>query len=146
MKKKFGPLDVDYRVRAVAVCPEIQIGDYHMPKHQKIFYGLDAKTLTGIQSVVYDVTENYRGLGTKGRSAGNPIELEQRVQKHFFNKRVFFDGETIQGRGHASGVGTRDGEGSALSTYEIKAREGSAGSNDQGAVETGAKDQAEGQG
>lgn len=133
MIKKFGPMDIDYRVRAVAVVPEIHIGDYYMPEHQKIFYGCDAARITGIQSVVFDVKANFKGLSSGGRHIGSHRE----TQKHFFNKRVFFDGETIQGRGDAAGVRTPDGEGGTLSTYEIKDREGRAGGGDQGATSEG---------
>lgn len=130
MAKKFGPMDIDYRVRAVAVVPEIRIDDYYMPEHQKIFYGCDAARIMGIQSVVFDVKANFKGLSSGGRHIGSHRE----TQKHFFNKRVFFDGETIQGRGDAASVRTPDGEGGTLSAYEIKAGEGSAGSGNQDTV------------
>ncbi len=128
-QRKFGPMDVDYRVRAVAVVPEINIpGHYYMPEHQKIFYGCDAERINGIQSVVFDVIDKFKDLGRGGRKSGNPIELEK--SKHYYNQRIFLHGETIQGHSDKNRVGARDGEGGEDGALEVEAGEGSAGCSD----------------
>lgn len=109
-------MNVDYRVRAVAVYPEQRLGDYYMPAYQKIFYGLNAETIVGIQSTVFDLSLTYTDLSVGGRRPGRPVEMER--QQHFFTKHMGRSYHDVQDRGDPVRAARLPVEASSLNRLE----------------------------
>ncbi len=95
-------LTVDYTVRCVTLYPETDA----LPAHQMIRYGLSADEIhlhivTPFET--RDLDAPYAELSCGGRRPGQA----DAKSKHYFNKRIMLDGESIAGR-PLRGGGDRD--------------------------------------
>jgi hypothetical protein len=97
--------------------------------YQVVRYGVSAAEMGGLPwRDVETVRRDRHGRVTA-------VEHEWATRRHYFNKRIYTDEETIslQAGRYARGLGSLNGARGPIGTEETQAGEGCSGSGDQGA-------------
>lgn len=154
-------MKINYKKRC-ETGPEPLIGVYYNDdlECRIIRYGMTANEANAGHDRAYwhDVETSYADLSRGGRKPGNPIEMEYKLRKHYFNKRIQTDEEKWAGqrvetkqrndalRGDSGGDDQRapDEGGSIFNADEVTFSATGLGSGDR--VSTEVRDAAEGDG